>query len=360
MNLKNLKEEIELCAFCPLLCEHICTVGTQTKSMVDFPTGKCIALLDILNKERMFDERTVEAIYKCAGCYLCESWCSTNVKVSDIIEAARAEIVEQGKAPPYVMELKKRIDAWGNPYSESLAKNAVIYTNKKKHADILYFAGCAIKYFQPEIAEATAKLLKQIDADFTMLENEMCCGSPLFRNGFPKDGKKLAERTARAINESRCDTVVVSCPGCYKAFVEDYNKHGVDLRPEVIHVTEYFTSKKLSFSRDVPMAVTYQDPCALGRGLGLYEPPRDLLKQIPGIKFVEMRWTKEKAHCCGGTLGVFPRLSTQIAKSRLAEAQETGAEALITACPMCKRMFQLLRGKLKVLDILELAAQAIK
>jgi len=353
MELAKLREEIELCVYC-LLCEHICTVGKHTHSMVDFPTGKCLVLWDIISGRRDFDERAIDTIYKCCQCRLCEAWCVPNAKVPDVIKAARAIVVELGKAPQYVLDIKGRIDKWGNPYGE-LPKPKVI----KDKVDVLYFVGCATRYFHPEIIRSTTDILKILNVNFDFLDG-VCCGAPLLFYGFVKDAKKMAEQTAEVINRVKCNTLLTSCPECYRMFKKEYKEWGVEVLPEVFHVTEYLAREKPAFKGEMLVKVTYHDPCALGRGMGIYEEPRRLLERIPGVKLVEMRWNREKANCCGGTLGVFPDLALEIARSRVAEAKETGAEMLLTTCPTCKRMFSLSERQIKVLDITEFIAQSIR
>jgi Fe-S oxidoreductase len=326
--------------------------------MVDFPTGKCMVLLDFLSGKKELDERAIDTIYKCCLCRLCESWCVPKVKVSEIIRAARATVVDLGRAPKYAIDVKRRMDIWGNPYSESLNQKAIAFTGKNK-ADVLYFAGCTTRYFHPEIAESTISILKTLNVDFAVLEN-LCCGAPLSQYGFVKDAKKKAEYAAELINKAGCNTLIVSCPECYRTFKEEYKKHEVELLPEILHVAEYFVSEKPSFNKELQVTLTYHDPCALGRALGVYEQPRNVLEKIPGVKIVEMKWNRDKANCCGGTLGFFAGIAMKIAKSRINEAKATGAETLITACPLCKRMFSISEKHLKVLDLAEFIAQAIQ
>ena len=124
------------------------------------------------------------------------------------------------------------------------------------------------------------------------------------------------------------------------------------------------------------MLVTYHDPCHLGRRanvyvpgkaiMGIYEPPREILRSIPGIELAEMYRIKEYAWCCGAGGGVkeaYPDFSLWTAGERIEEAKETGAEAIVTACPWCERNFIDTineRGEvMEVFDIVELVQQAI-
>jgi Fe-S oxidoreductase len=170
---------------------------------------------------------------------------------------------------------------------------------------------------------------------------------------------------------------------------------------EVLHLTEYVArlikEGKLKLSRRIPMRVTYHDPCHLGRmgeswtrwkgtkiveltkpilfdppkqlrrGMnGIYGPPRDILRSIPGLKFIEMWRIKEYAWCCGaggGVIDAHPDFAIWTAQNRIGEAMDTGAEAIVTACPWCNRTFKdALKESgdgLKVYDVGELVGQAI-
>ena len=195
-------------------------------------------------------------------------------------------------------------------------------------------------------------------------------------------------------------TVVTACSDCYTAFKVWYSRFGHN-EFEILHITEYLARMikegKIKFTKEVPMTVTYHDPCHLGRlsepwvpwegkekkvlgqlvlqdppktwrrgENGVYEPPRDILKSIPGIKLVEMPRIKEYAWCCGSGGGVkeaYPDFATWTAGERIDEAKSTGAEAIVTACPWCERNFIDTiseRGeKMKVYDIIELLQEAI-
>jgi Fe-S oxidoreductase len=112
------------------------------------------------------------------------------------------------------------------------------------------------------------------------------------------------------------------------------------------------------------MKVTYHDPCHLGRHEGVYNAPRECLEAIPGIEVVEMPRSKEYAWCCGGgsiVSNVYPDLTSDIATDRVEEAQKTGAEMIISACPSCEGHLQASgrKTKLKVDDINIVFAKAI-
>jgi len=195
------------------------------------------------------------------------------------------------------------------------------------------------------------------------------------------------------------ETLVTGCADCYYGFKVLYDKFNLKGKLEVLHTTEYLDrlikEGRLKPTKKVNARVTYHDPCHLGRlgeayihwqgkpvpgqirvfdppkefrrgTHGVYEPPRNVLKAIPGIKLVEMDRVKEYAWCCGAGGGVSetnPDYARWTASERITEAEETGAEAIVTACPGCERIFKdTVKGNgssLKIYDVIELLEKAV-
>jgi Fe-S oxidoreductase len=230
-------------------------------------------------------------------------------------------------------------------------------------------------------------------------DNEVCCGSRAYQTGYQEDFLKQAQQNMAMIKKSGAETLVTGCADCYYAFKVLYDKFGLKGKLEVLHTTEYLarliSEGKLKPTITVPVKVTYHDPCHLGRlgepyihwsgkpipghirifdppkefrrgTYGVYEPPRDVLRSIPGLKLVEMDRIKEYAWCCGAGGGVKetnPEFARWTAKERIDEARSTGAEALVTACPGCEQNFNETINEngssLKVYDVVELLEKAI-
>ena len=132
-----------------------------------------------------------------------------------------------------------------------------------------------------------------------------------------------------------------SCPEGYSTFKYSYPKYFGKLPFEAVHLTEFFAREipraGLKFRPSYNRAITYQDPCRLGRQAGIYEPPRQLLKLVSGVELIEMERTRENALCCGTSAWTeCSSCSKAIQAERLSEAQQTGAKELITACPKCR------------------------
>jgi Fe-S oxidoreductase len=273
-------------------------------------------------------------------------------------------------------------------------------------AAVYFHTGCRYSFDEElwPIVKSAAKLLQKAGIDFAIAgKDENCCGGRSYEMGYQGELTKYAENNLEMLKNAGVKTVVTACSDCYYAFKVLYPKlmgaKGSNLK--VLHITEYLDQlikdKKLKLTKQIPMVVTYHDPCHLGRmgepfipwqgvekkvfsqsyiydppkpwrkgTYGIYEPPRDVIKAVPGVNLVEMERRKEYSWCCGaggGVIDSYPDFANWTAMERIAEARETGAEALVTACPWCKRNFTNALNesgeRLKVMDIIELVEQAV-
>ncbi|NVM53319.1 MAG: (Fe-S)-binding protein [Candidatus Helarchaeota archaeon] len=310
-------------------------------------------------------------------CGNCTAQCELEVSdhILEIIETLRAEAVRQGIGPLESQKVfEEAIAAEHNPYKELHAKRAswIVESLKLKDtADVLYFVGCTSSYRESEIATDMLDLLMKMDVAVTVSSDEWCCGSPLIRTGQLKLVKELAEHNMEMIKNIGAKDVVFSCAGCYRTFKEDYEPI-LGKVPEfgLYHVTDFIVKLieegKIKFKEGDPVKITYHDPCHIGRHCGIYDSPRKVLKAIPGIELVEMKRNKENAWCCGAGGGVksgFRDWAVEIASERIKEAEETGAEILVSSCPFCKRnlmdAIKATGSKLKFMDITELVNSRI-
>jgi heterodisulfide reductase subunit D len=210
--------------------------------------------------------------------------------------------------------------------------------------EVLYFVGCtaALDPALQHIAQNTAALLKKTGVDFGVLgEEEICCGSVFLRIGERALARDLAEKNLEMFERLGATTVVTSCAGCFKTLSEDYIAFR-DLPVRVVHASQYLLELReagyLAAGKETAVEVTYHDPCHMGRHCGVYDPPRELVKSLPGVQLREMKRNRENAWCCGAGGGVrsaFPDWALQSSRARIEEAQATGAGFLVTTCPFC-------------------------
>ena len=211
---------------------------------------------------------------------------------------------------------------------------------------MLYFRGCTAREKLTGIQDATEKLFKLADVDYHVLDDEKCCGSVLLRTGFLNEAR---EQIAKNTEIFKNELILTSCAGCYKTLKDDYE--GIN----VIHMSQLLNQLinegKLKISK-TDLNVTYHDSCHLGRHCNVFDEPRNVIESVANL--VEMENIRESSLCCGAGGGVksaYPEIAEQMAKSRIAQAKDTGCGTLVTPCPFCK--LNLENDELEVLDLTE-------
>jgi Fe-S oxidoreductase len=363
----------------------------------------------LLEKELGFSDKLLEVVYNCQMCGGCDTSCkyAMDMEVFEPISEVRITCVENGKTLPLfdrIMENFRRTGHLAQPAGTE-GKNwfgeMKIKDFTKEKVDVIFHAGCRTSADKSlwKVAQATLTLMQRagVNAGIAGAE-EKCCGGRAYYLGYKADFLKQAETNMKEFAKSGARTLVTGCAECYQAFKVLYDRFGFKGKIEVLHTSEYFSrlvkEGKLIPSKKVDLKVTYHDPCYLGRlgepwihwngkqipgqirlfdpprefrrgTYGVYAPPRELLRRIPGLTLTEMDRTREYAWCCGSGGGVKesnPEFALWTANERLREAVSTGAEALVTACPGCERNFtDALKGKgstYKIYDIVELLAKA--
>lgn len=340
-------------------CRAFCPLFRYRKMEGVSPRGKvllCYYLLDNLMKP---DERFVNNLSYCATCGKCEILCPSKTDTVDAFEHVRAVLTEQGVGPlPQWKKWGDHISKEYNPYLEKSVDRTSWLPGKvkrdvtSKNAEYVYFVGCTSSYRVNNIAMATIDILRKSGLDFTILNDEWCCGSPLLRTGQWKVMKELAQHNVDRINKVEADKMITTCAGCYRTWKVDYLETykdlvDVDIDFDIIHTTELLADLmnkgELKPTKEFRKTVTYHDPCHLGRHAGVYEAPREVLRRIPGLELIEMPANRIEAWCCaagGGFKSGFRKEAVEIAWMRVQEAIETGAEGLVSACPFCWKNFR--------------------
>ena len=205
---------------------------------------------------------------------------------------------------------------------------------------VLYFAGCMTQ-LTPRISKAVGSVLDKAGLDWEMMDKDggLCCGRPLMTAGRFAQAKQLIRKNRELILASGCDTLLLSCPICYKIFKERYKLENV----RVVHTAEYFEELIASGALRVEkgdIRYVFHDPCELGRGSGIYEQPRRVLGQAGYL--VEADQTREESICCGGSLGSLTLGFAQredMTRNALKHLTVGGPDAIATACPLCLATF---------------------
>ena len=358
-------------------------------------------------------DEMLNIVYRCTACGACDSSCKYNSELEVLwpIYATRAYLAGMGCFLPehslLLESMRKEDNVMMQPkadrgrWAEGLDVKDI---SKGERADVVYHAGCLYCY-DPElspIARDVVTLLQGAGVDVGIRgSQESCCGSMAFQLGFQGEFIKFAESNIDDWNAAGVSKVVTSCACGFGIMKAVYPLLGKEMRFEVLHITEYLDELikdgRLRLSGSFPARVTYHDPCNLGRKSetyvpwkgeekkvlgqfilreppkeihrgwnGIYEPPRDIIRSVPGIQLVEMERIREYSWCCGAGSGVklsMDDFALWTASERIEEAKAAGAEAIVTACPWCERNFRDgvagSNDKLMVYDIVELIKQAL-
>lgn len=242
------------------------------------------------------------------------------------------------------------------------------FLNKIFSGNTLYYPGCLTKFAALDLEKKNKNLLSKIGIEFIMLSDlEMCCGSPVLRAGYLDEFEKIAQQNNQIFVDHGVSQIITNCPACLKMFSKDYPAAlGDQWKISVKHTSQIFhqalLEKRLKLNPRYGK-VTYHDPCHLGRQMNVYNEPRALIEAC-GYDLIEMKFDRKESYCCGGGGGVQtnnPELASKIAKERINQAQETRAEILCTACPMCYLHLQrnMQNEKFKVVELIELIEDSV-
>jgi Fe-S oxidoreductase len=333
-----------------------------------------------LNDEIKSSPHFAEILYSCVACDNCKTQCvfpKFKDFIPDIFQEAKAELVNEGRIPPEVRDYFKAIAVNGNPYKLPQSERGKWaegtglqpYVNQ----EYLFYAGCVGSYDEvgQKMARSVGKLLVDAGVSVGILGSEEACdGSEVKILGEMGLFTKLAQENIEQFKGKGVKKIITLDPHALNAFKKDYPKLGGKFK--VFHYTEILAglikNKKIILSA-YPMKITYHDPCYLGRHNQIYGPPREILKAIPGVEFLEMHRNSLNAFCCGGGGGNFftDILGTgedSAGRVRIREAMETGARIIAVACPTCAKMLsdavkaEGLEDKLEILGIAEIMERA--
>ncbi|MFX1293489.1 MAG: (Fe-S)-binding protein [Promethearchaeota archaeon] len=362
---RKIKLRLEMCSTCMKMCRDNCPTAIASCSESLTPYNRSLNIN--LNEKgiRAYDERALEIIFSCLTCNLCNSFCLPRVDEAELIELARASIVESGIDVSRYNKISESISNHHNPLNENHKNRTDSFNEiipRGNDADTVLFIGCMISYREVEIAKASIELLKKLNIKFKII-NEWCCGSPVIKMGFFEPAMDVINHNISEFSKSGTKNIITPCSTCYKTIKSVYPKYISDFDFNVQHTSELIKTKLYDIQlKSLNSKVTYHDPCHLGRGMGIYDEIREILNKVSEV--VEMDHTRDKSFCCGAGGGVrtnFPDLAQDIGILRVDEAIRTGADYLISACPLCKYHFKncVNIGDLEVLDIVELINQLL-
>ncbi|MDX9829145.1 MAG: (Fe-S)-binding protein [Anaerolineae bacterium] len=332
--------------------------------------GKCSAVCPITRWEgrsytspRILVEKAIEGrhdellddllFWSCLTCKRCSELCPSDVHFSEFIRDARAVAREDGRQGECTHG--EAIQTWGRMMARpELRQNRLGWLNDDLHvsdsSDTIYFAGC-LPYYDAlfadlgvegvRIAQAAVKILNHLGIQPQVLADERCCGHDQLWEGDVATFRALAGLNLELFKASGAKRVVTTCPECARTLKLDYPQlvgtHGL----EVLHLAELMAEHGLQVDHQgEARRATYQDPCRLGRHLGVYDAPRTVMAGL-GLDLAEMERTRNTSQCCGTSCWTAcGQVSKNIQVERLQQAQATGADLLVTACVKCQIHFK--------------------
>lgn len=331
--------------------------------------GKCSSICPITHWEtrqhtgpRQLIEKSIQGrseelmdeplFWACLTCMRCNELCPSGVNFSEFVRGARNLARSHNRFGDCTHS--EMIQTWGrmqtNPDMRQKRLNWVQDDMEfSEDADTVYFVGC-IPYYDPlftkigvegvQIAQAAVRILNHLGIKPLVLAEERCCGHDQLWEGDVETFQALARINIERLKATKAKRIVTTCPECVRTLKLDYPQYVGELGMEVLHLSELLAQHGLSIpelpANTAPTRVTYQDPCRLGRHLGIYDAPRQVIGDI-GLELVEMEHSRASSQCCGSSCWrACGQTSKSIQVERLKEAKATGAETLVTTCLKCQ------------------------
>ena len=325
---------------------------------LNFSTGITNIQSAYLMKGIRNNEDVNDIAFNCLMCGRCDRYCPVGIELTPIrMIRRRAESVE----PPekslwsrYFPDLIKIVNTRSNGHPAFSWLPQI----KTEATEVLYYAGC-MTHLTPAIKKAMIRILDASGMNYRFLDEAggVCCGRPLMLAGKDKEARELINFNSGLIRDSGARILVTSCPICYKVFRESYY-----LEVELMHHTQFIKmliDEDMLRLRFLRKKVVYHAPCDLGRGSGIYDEPKDVLRHVARLQ--PTGFDDDDSLCCGGSLGntrISYRQKNKIAADAASALTKGNPEILATACPLCKKTFTTVTDT-RVADIAEIVAEAI-
>ena len=319
------------------------------------------------------------AVYTCMLCGSCDDRCYPVKQLHPlwVLQLLREQAVADEWAPlDYFSEMLSNLEKTDNPYGVPAGKRVAwekgmdIKNALEEKVEWLLFVGDDYSSFTsltPRI-KAVAKVLQAAGVDFgTLGSAEVSSGSAALLIGDRDFFENFADANISLFEQAGVTKIVTADCHAYAAIKDEYTKAAdLEVKSFAEVAAQLIKDGALKPSKEVKVKAVYHDPCRLGRREGIFDEPRAVLEAIPGLELLEFERARKNALCCGGGGSVFfwePEFALWVTKERLFEAEHVGAEAIVTACPICVRLFEdgikETKSKLKVYDLAEILDKAL-
>jgi Fe-S oxidoreductase len=306
-----------------------------------------------------------DVLWSCTTCGACVEQCPVDIEhVDHILDLRRYQTLIATEFPSELNGLFRNLEKAGNPWGVNQSKRMEwaadlpfevpqvgVDVESLDEVDWLFWVGCAGAFEDraKKTTQAVAELLHTAGVSFAVLgDGETCTGDPARRSGNEFLFQQLAMQNVEVLRETKALRIVATCAHCFNTLKNEYAQLGITL--DVVHHTQLL-NRLVREGKLTPVAptngevsgraVTYHDPCYLGRHNKVYEPPRELVGALPGVELREMPRNSDRSFCCGAggaRMWMEERIGKRINTERTEEALATGAEAIAIGCPFCRVM----------------------
>jgi len=347
---------------------EVATLRRTTRAGLCLECGKCATLCPLAGRGDFSARRLAglhfddspscadAAAQRCLTCSACETRCPQGVRFAELVRGLREWIPQELRWPcPHggALQALARGMAQQTPHRDAGWLGSGLRVAER--GEVALFVGCA-PYFDAlfadepgvqtlEVARSAVRLLNAVGVEPVIAADERCCGHDLLWSGDRAAFEQLARANAAAFEARGVRRILTACAECCRTWRSDYPAAAPSYRPRVEHLSEFLVDRleagELQLGNEGPAAVTYQDPCRLGRQLGVIEAPRRLIAAAKGTRLLEMGRSGRDAQCCGSPgFTHCDATSRALQTARLREAAVTGASRLLTACPKCQIHFR--------------------
>ncbi len=350
-------------------------------------------MLGELNTKQLAPTKILaEKIFSCMLCGACKKMCPTGINIPEMIYQGRFVLKNAYRKGLFLRTALKysmsNMDAifsllrafqklFYQPFSKVIniryvpeitsnpfKKSTQVYKNIKKISRVAIFTGCSVNYLYPNLGNALSHILLSKGYEVVVFKGESCCGAPLRSFGLQQEATALAEKNTEHFNKVRAEAIISMCPTCTMVIKEQYPILTGNTIQNIMDVNEFIIKYEIATDLEInKKIVTYHDPCHLNYGLGVKDKPRQILKGIKGIEFIEMKHADE---CCGfaGFFSLlFKDISSDIGRKKIENISNTSAEMVVTSCPGCILQIEALKRKtktkIKIKHIVEVLDEAM-
>ena len=367
-------------------CREVCPVMQVTRDERHTPTA-FHANVVAMDKGHLSIEDVAEDYVHCTMCGACELRCPNTLFTGDfyrfrqrtieVVKAMRALAVKSGVHQKNWKRWAELTDRWGNEPVLGWARET---SGQKVRAwaagldiptggETILFADCEAAFKRPSVPRAVALLLSAAGVEFGLMGQQWCCGGPMWETGYVDIAHKMAEHNMLDWRKTQSKRIVCLDPHDYITIIEQYpeldaNFDEFEIVLAVDLIAEQIREGKLKLTTPIERTVTYHDPCRLNKRLGVWQSPREILRAIPGLTFVDVDHVTQWSYCSGAGSNLWvekPELTAEISRRRVAKAKELdGVDTLVSACPWSERPLteQGDAQGIEVFDIFELVAEA--